>query len=307
MAHTKSMKSGFTWRRSPASNQGKTPGAAFRAKKRLGQHFIIEPEIIHKIISLAGFQSSDVVLEIGPGLGALTLPLSRIVGRVVAVEKDAHLVTLLQKRLSRAGITNVKLINHDILKWDIHEITLPSSTGIQVIGNLPYNISSPVLDKLIRNRNVLTRAVLMFQAEVGKRLTASPGGKAYGAMTLLVQYHAHTRMLLEVSKDAFNPKPKVDSIVLELDFKMPYPKRGIDEDKFSKMVKASFAHRRKTMLNSLRGVSPSWNRDVLLDAMKKCGIDPKRRAETLDMDEFLCLTDALVSTNSLTGHGVAGS
>ena len=293
------MKSGFTRRRSSVNNPGRTPGAAFRAKKRLGQHFIVEPKIIHKIIGLAGFQSSDLVLEIGPGLGALTLPLARTVGRVVAVEKDAHLVKLLQKRLSREGITNVTLINHDILKWDFHEIGPPSSTRLLVIGNLPYNISSPVLEKLIKNRNLIRRAVLMFQLEVAKRLTASPGGKAYGAMTLLVQYHAHTRMLLEVSKDAFNPKPKVDSMVLELDFKKPYPKRGIDEDKFSKMVKAAFAHRRKTMLNSLRGVSPSWNSDVLLDAMKKCEIDLKRRAETLDMDEFLCLTDALVSTNSL--------
>ena len=297
MARTKSMKSGFARCRSPASNKGKTPGAAFRAKKRLGQHFVVEPKIIHKIISLTGFQSSDVVLEIGPGLGALTLPLSRIVRRVFGVEKDAHLVEFLQKRLSKAGITNVTLINHDILKWDIHETAFYSSTGIHVVGNLPYNISSPVLDKLIRNRNVLKRAVLMFQAEVGKRLTASPGGKEYGAMTLLVQYHAHTRMLLEVSKDAFNPKPKVDSMVLELDFKMPYPKRGIDEDKLSKMVKAAFSHRRKTMVNSLMAVCPSWNRDILLDAMKKCGIDPKRRAETLDMDEFLCLAGTLELTD----------
>ena len=293
------MKPGSARHRPVEKDSGKIGGPGFRAKKRLGQHFLVEPKIIHKIIACARFTESDLVLEIGPGKGALTLPLARSVGRVVAIEKDALLVSLLQKRLNRAGINNVTLINHDILKWDFNEMRPPSSNRLLVIGNLPYNISSPVLDKLIKNRNLIGRAVLMFQLEVAKRLTASPGGKAYGAMTLLVQYHAHTRMLLEVSKDAFNPKPKVDSMVLELDFKKPYPKRGIDEDKFSKMVKAAFAHRRKTMLNSLRGVSPSWNSDVLLDAMKKCEIDLKRRAETLDMDEFLCLTDALVSTNSL--------
>jgi 16S rRNA (adenine1518-N6/adenine1519-N6)-dimethyltransferase len=274
---------------------GKIGRPEFRATKRLGQHFLVETKIIHKIIACAGLTESDLVLEIGPGKGALTLPLARSVGRVVAIEKDAVLVNILQHRLNRTGINNVTLINHDILKWDFHEIRLPSSTRLLVIGNLPYNISSPVLDKLIKNRNLLSKAVLMFQLEVAKRLTAFPGGKAYGAMTLSIQYYAHTRVLLEVTKDAFNPKPKVDSMVLELDFKKPYPRRALNEDTFKKVLKGSFAHRRKTMINSLRGLSRFWDRDILLEAMKTCGIDPKRRAETLDMDEFICLSDALPS------------
>lgn len=298
MAHTKSIKPESAWR-PVEQDTGKIGGPGFRAKKRLGQHFLVEPKIIHKIIACARFTESDLVLEIGPGKGALTLPLARSVGRLVAIEKDALLVSLLQKRLNRAGINNVTLINHDILKWDFQKIRQPSSTRLLVIGNLPYNISSPVLDKLIKNRNLLNRAVLMFQLEVAKRLTASPGGKAYGAMTIFIQYHAHTRILLEVSKDAFSPKPEVDSMVVELDFKKPYPKRALNEDTFKKVFKGAFAHRRKTMINSLRVLSQFWDRDVLLEAMKTCGIDPKRRAETLDMDEFLCLSDALGSTNFL--------
>ena len=299
MAHTKSIKPESARHRPVKRDSDKIGGPGFRAKKRLGQHFLVEPKIIHKIIACAGFKESDLVLEIGPGKGALTVPLARSVGRILAIEKDAFLVSLLQKRLKKAGINNVTLINYDILKWDFHKIRPPSSGRLLVIGNLPYNISSPVLDKLIKNQNLLNRAVLMFQLEVAKRLTASPGGKAYGAMTIFIQYHAHTRILLEISKDAFNPKPEVDSMVLELNFKKPYPKRALNEDTFKKVLKGAFAHRRKTIINSLRVLSQFWDRDVLLEAMRTCGIDPKRRAETLNIDEFICLSDALESTNFL--------
>lgn len=268
----------------------------FRPKKSLGQHFLVDPEIIRKIIARAGFQVSDLVLEIGPGLGALTLPLAQSVGHVVAVEKDPYLMGLLDKKLSRAGITNVTLVNHDILTYDFHDTGICLPQKIQVIGNLPYNISSPFLEKLIENRSLIGRAVLMFQLEVARRLSASPGGKAYGAITLVLQYHACTAILVEAPKEAFYPAPKVDSMVLELDFERPYPRHAIDEADFKKLVKSAFAHRRKTLLNSLKGFSPSWDREALSGAMKKCGIDPERRAETLDMDEFLCLSSALKLT-----------
>ena len=298
MAHTPSIKSGSAHSHSARRDARRMRGQGYYAKKRLGQHFLVDPEIIHRIVALAGFQDSDRVLEIGPGQGALTLPLARTVGHVVAVEKDAHLVHALQTRLNRAGITNVTLINHDILTWDFCNLRSPSSARILVIGNLPYNISSPVLEKLIENRELIRRAVLMFQLEVAKRLTASPGGKAYGAMTLWVKYHAHSRPLFEVSKDAFNPKPKVNSMVIELDFERPHPGRLFNNERyFKKIVKGAFAHRRKTMVNSLKGMSPTLDREILLEVMKKCGIDPGRRAETLDIDEFLCLTSAFADSD----------
>ena len=275
----------------PTRSIRRRPG--FRPRKRLGQHFLVDSEIVRQIIARAGFEMSDRVLEIGPGLGALTLPLAQSVAHIVAVEKDTQLAALLKKKLTRTGITNVTVVNHDILTFDIKDMGGNSSERLSIIGNLPYNISSPLLEKLTENRHLIGRAVLMFQLEVAKRIIAPPGGKTYGAMTLLVQYHALPTVLLEVSKHAFRPRPKVDSMVLELDFERPYPERALNEDDFKKVVRGAFAHRRKTILNSLEGFSLSWSREVLLEAMKKCHIDPGRRAETLNMNDFLCLTSVL--------------
>ncbi|MBN1276630.1 MAG: ribosomal RNA small subunit methyltransferase A [Deltaproteobacteria bacterium] len=267
-------------------------------KKSLGQHFLTDPALINKIVALARSESSEVVLEIGPGKGALTLPLSRAVGRVIAVEKDARLVELLKEKLSREAISNVEIINQDILEFDMCRLASPSQNRYKVLGNLPYNISSPVLEKLIENQSILSRAVLMFQKEVAERLCASPGGKTYGALTVLVRYHAAASAMLKAPREVFYPKPKVDSMVLELDFERPYSRRADDEAVFKKVVKAAFSHRRKTLLNSLGLFYHSWDRGILEDAMKMCKIDPKRRAETLDMDEFLSLASALSLTKN---------
>lgn len=264
-----------------------------RPKKRLGQHYLVNPAVIDEIVARSGFQSSDLVLEIGPGMGALTLPLAPLVGHIIAVEKDGELVNVLGEKLTRAGVTNVTIINRDILEWDLNEINPFGLSRIQVAGNLPYNISSFVLEKLIDNRAKLGRAVLMFQSEFAKRLTASPGNKAYGAMTLLVRYHTSARMLFEVTRESFHPVPKVDSMLVELDFGQPYPRRSTHEADFEKVVKGAFSHRRKMLLNSLTNFSPAWSRKRLLQALRECGIDPGRRAESLDMDDFLCLSTAL--------------
>ena len=268
-------------------------GEDLRPKKWLGQHFLVDAGVTERIISSAGFQPSDVVLEIGPGQGALTLPLSRTVSHILAVEKDLRFTEFLRKKISRLGISNVTLVNHDILSFDFNDIPFPPSGKIRVIGNLPYNISSPVLEKLIQNRERLAQAVLMFQLEVAKRLTASPGNKDYGALTLLIQYHATSTPLLKVSKSAFYPIPKIDSMVVELNFERPYPGSAVGEADFRNVVKGSFAHRRKTLLNSLKGFLPEWTPDILLKGITSCGIDPKRRAETLHMDEFLRLAGTL--------------
>jgi 16S rRNA (adenine1518-N6/adenine1519-N6)-dimethyltransferase len=166
---------------------------------------------------------------------------------------------------------------------------------MKVIGNLPYNISTPFLERLVENRNLVSRAVLMFQLELARRLTASPGNKEFGAMTVLVQYHAHICPLLEVSKASFYPKPKVDSMVLELNFERPHPRRADDEAKFKMVVRGAFTHRRKTLLNSLRRALSPRTSEEILDALRKCAIDPGKRAETLNIDDFLCLTNALPS------------
>jgi len=265
----------------------------FRPKRRLGQHFLRDPRIIRRLIALAGFDRSDRVLEIGPGLGALTFPLAASVRHLVAVEKDAEAAEILKRRLSQKGIDNVTLIQGDILKLDLREMASHRDGEISLIGNLPYNISSPLLEKLIHHRKLLTKAVLTFQIELARRLSASPGGREYGAITVLVQYHARLHSLMEIPREAFHPRPKVGSMVLELDFTKPYPKRASDEGNFRKVVKAAFSHRRKTLLNSLRGAAPSLGAAQILEALEACGIDPGVRAEALAMDDFLRLSESL--------------
>jgi 16S rRNA (adenine1518-N6/adenine1519-N6)-dimethyltransferase len=264
-------------------------------KKSLGQHFLRDTGVVHKIISKAMLEPSDHILEIGPGLGALTIPLAPLVHHIVAIEKDPRLSEMLEKRLAHQGISNVRLINDDILRMDLEGIAGVPERKMKVIGNLPYNISTPFLERLVVNRNLVSRAVLMFQLELARRLTAHPGNKEFGAMTVLVQYHAHISPLLKVSKTSFYPRPKVDSMVLELDFQRPHPRRAEDEARFKAVVRGAFAYRRKTLLNSLKRTVSSRTSEEILAALNNCGIGPEKRAETLHIDQFLCLTSALTA------------
>jgi 16S rRNA (adenine1518-N6/adenine1519-N6)-dimethyltransferase len=274
-------------------------GRPFRPKKRLGQNFLVDPAISEKIVSLSGFMSEETVLEIGPGKGALTLPLAKRVKHVLAVEKDAQLVDWLRERLNRVGLNNVTLIHGDILKLDWRSLREYFEDRISVVGNLPYNISSPVLEKMCQNPQWMGRAVLMFQKEVAQRLTATSGNKAYGALTLLVQYHAKVFSLLKVQKGSFFPVPKVDSMVVSLDFETPYPQRAVHEAFFRKVVKGAFAHRRKTIFNSLKGAMPDQAPESIMAALTGCGIDPGKRAEVLEMENFLRLSVALTIDNRI--------
>jgi 16S rRNA (adenine1518-N6/adenine1519-N6)-dimethyltransferase len=270
-----------------------------RPKKRLGQNFLVDPTLCDKIIALSEFTTEDTVLEIGPGKGALTLPLAGRVKHVVAVEKDGDLLDWLNHRLFEVGIRNVTLLHEDILKVDWRALRTYFPEKIRAIGNLPYNISTPVLERMCRNHPWMGRATLMFQLEVAERLTAFPGTKAYGAMTLLVRYHARAVRLLKVFKGSFFPVPKVDSMVLSLDFEKPYPERAVDEECFRKVVKGAFAHRRKTILNSLKDALPNQTRESLLYALAACGIDSVKRAEVLEMGDFLRLSSKLSIDNEM--------
>ena len=274
-------------------------GEPFRPKKKLGQNFLVDPFISDEIISLSGFSAEDTVLEIGPGKGALTLPLAGKVKHVVAVEKDGQLVDWLNDRLHEEGLNNVTLLHEDILKVDWQTLKKYFDGRIPVIGNLPYNIASPVLEKMCRHSQWMGQAILMFQKEVADRLTALSGGKTYGALTLLVQYHAKAISVLKVLKGSFFPVPKVDSMVVSLDFEKPYPHRTVHEAVFKEVVKGAFAHRRKTIINSLRGALQDQTRESLLTALAACGIDPGKRAEVLDMADFLRLSSTLAIDNRI--------
>jgi 16S rRNA (adenine1518-N6/adenine1519-N6)-dimethyltransferase len=259
----------------------------------LGQHFLRDHSFVDRIISRSGFLPSSQVLEVGPGLGALTLPLSRSVAHVYAVEKDAELVKRLGEELDRRSVNNVTLIHQDILRTDFKELPVPAGEVLEVIGNLPYNISTPFLEKLLDNRKGIGKAILMFQREVAERLIAAPGGRQYGSLTVLVQYQARLFPVLEVPKKAFYPVPKIDSMVIGLDFKAPHPRRASDEENLKKVVRGAFSHRRKTLLNSFKGSPYEFSTEDLRDACRACGIDTGKRAETLSLDDFICLSSRL--------------
>ncbi len=275
-----------------------TPLSGLRAKKRFGQHFLKDRRVIHEILELSGLDSSNRILEIGPGRGALTFPLTERVDHILAVEKDRDLATWLQAKLEARKIRNAEVVCGDILRFDFSMLDSFSSERIHVIGNLPYNVSTPVLEALIDQRRRFSRAILMFQKEVADRLAASPGGRAYGALTVLVGLHATVRRLLRVGKKSFHPIPRVDSTVVELDFDLPHSPQPADEARFRAVVKGAFNHRRKTLQNALLASFPAWDRDAVGRVLADCRIEPGRRAETLSVDDFLRLSEAFPPTQS---------
>lgn len=267
-----------------------------RAKKRLGQCFLVNLSVAKKIVQASNLSPPNTVLEIGPGLGALTIPLARSVKRVIAIEKDEELFSWLSNKLYQEKITNVTLIHHDILKLNFEDLKEFFDHRIIVLGNLPFNISSPLVAKLLHHHKCIDRAVLMFQREFAERLISQPGTKSYGAITVILRYRARAKKLLRVSSGSFFPRPKVESMVLELDFKHPWPRCPVDDERLKRVVKPAFLQRRKTLINALLGAPENWEKEVILKALCSCGIDPARRAETLDMDEFISLAQLLSLT-----------
>jgi 16S rRNA (adenine1518-N6/adenine1519-N6)-dimethyltransferase len=294
MAQIKGTQSARSISRASLINSG------VRAKKSLGQHFLDDPAIIDNIIDKANFGKNDIVVEIGSGLGALTIPVLPYIHHLIAVEKDPVLIDIVKERLSLDLQEKLTFVPGDVLKLDIKEIFDRFKRKIRILGNLPYNISSPILEKLIFNRNYIKNAILMFQYELAQRLVAAPGNKDYGALSVICQYYARLSPLIKVGKNSFYPKPKVDSMVLEIDFEKPYPYQVKNEDFFHKIIKAAFSCRRKTILNSLeRGLKYS-PRETIAEALKDSMIDPKQRAETLTIEDYIKLTSALISDRAIT-------
>lgn len=264
-----------------------------RAKKQLGQNFLNDPRVAETIVERSGVDSRTVVLEIGAGLGALTVPLARKAARVLAIEKDKELVPLLKTELLAKGLANVEVTAADILALDWDVLTQQQNDQLVVMGNLPYNISSQILVRLIRHRRRVQRAVLMFQKELAQRITAGPGNRDYGRLSVMLQYCARIRPMLELKASQFYPRPKVDSIVLEIRFLPEPPEPAADEAFFFRVVKAAFGQRRKTLRNALGGselhVAPAAAAAVL----ESVAIAPTRRAETLSISEFVALSNAL--------------
>lgn len=258
-----------------------------RPLKRLGQHFLVDPNIVRKILALAELQSEETVLEIGPGRGILTRALAAAARAVVAIEVDPKLHAYLAETF--ADRANVDLRLGDALAFDY--LNLPPRTV--VVANLPYYVSTPLLMKLLDARARFDRMVLMLQTEVARRLVAGPGTGEYGSLSVVTQHAAEVSMAFQVSPGCFRPRPEVGSAVVSLVIRRESPVGVADEAAFARIVRASFAHRRKTIANSLRdeGLPP----DRIAAALTRAGIAPSRRAETLGLHEFAALTAALES------------
>ena len=281
---------------SPATIKDIRERYGFRLTKSLGQNFLTDKNIIDNIIEASNIGENDLVIEIGPGIGVITKEAAAKAGSVIAVEIDKNLIPILQETL--ADETNVKIINRDILKTDLTAVieeekkNFPQMESVRIIGNLPYYITTPIIMKLLEDGVPADSITVMMQKEVADRIKAAPGNKERGALSVAVQYYCQVVKVTDVPKEVFVPAPKVDSTVLRLDIRKEKPVELKDDKLFFKAVKSGFAQRRKTLLNSLAS-GTGLGKDKIGQILEEAGIDPGRRAETLDIDEFAKIANGM--------------
>jgi 16S rRNA (adenine1518-N6/adenine1519-N6)-dimethyltransferase len=268
-----------------------SPGEYFhqrksRPRKRFGQHFLSQPSTALKIVQSAELSDDDAVVEIGPGLGSLTRFIPLQVKKLHLVELDKEIVEYLRERIPAE---NAVIHQLDALSFDFGNLFDIEKRRLIVLGNLPYNISSPLMFHLLESFPAIERAVFMVQKELGMRFAAAPGTKDYGVLTVLLGIYSEVRTLFTVGPRQFYPPPKVDSVVLRIDFAKEQPV-GPNFDFLRKLVSKAFQQRRKTLANSLAGVF-GLSSAALGDAFEQASIDPKRRPETLSPKEFLALAE----------------
>jgi 16S rRNA (adenine1518-N6/adenine1519-N6)-dimethyltransferase len=245
-------------------------------KKRYGQHFLSDRNILQRIVRLAGITSQDTVVEIGPGAGTLTRELASAARRVIAIEIDRDLIANLRSSLP----ANVEIVEADALQTNL---ALLAGTRFHLIGNLPYNISTPLLKQFISERGDILDVTIMLQKEVAERLRAKPGTKDYGPLSVLIQYYATPIWGFTVPPGAFTPRPKVDSAVIRLEWKHGIP----DSKEFTDFVHRAFGSRRKKLINNLVTICSTRSREEISAVMQASGLSPDARAETLTVEQFL--------------------
>ena len=272
----------------------------FRVKKKLGQHFMVSPRVLQRIIELAEIQPEDRVLEIGPGLGALTQFLAEKAQQVVAVEIDTTLLPLLRETL--AGYPQVQVVQGDILQVNLDEVmqaakgsTLEVNSQYKVVGNLPYYITSPIVMKVLEGGYQIGNLVMLVQKEVAQRMAAKPATKEYGLLSVAVQFYAEVYCGGEVPRDAFWPQPEVESALVKLVPRKEPPVKVIDRPFFFWVARAAFGQRRKTLLNALVGAPGPFklNREEVVSHLINLNIDPRRRGETLNLAELAEVSNRL--------------
>ncbi|WP_391558655.1 16S rRNA (adenine(1518)-N(6)/adenine(1519)-N(6))-dimethyltransferase RsmA [Robertmurraya sp.] len=269
----------------------------FSFKKSLGQNFLIDTNILKRIVDHANLTEKSGAIEIGPGIGALTEQLARNSEKVVAFEIDQRLLPILKETL--APYPNTTIIHEDVLKANVKEVIGEQFTGIEdimVVANLPYYVTTPIIMKLLEEKLPIRGIVCMLQKEVADRIAAKPGGKEYGSLSIAVQYYTEAETVMVVPKTVFMPQPNVDSAVIRLTVREEPAVKVRNEDFFFQVTRASFAQRRKTILNNLTSQLPDGKikKDKILQALEKAEIEPSRRGETLSIAEFAQLSDALL-------------
>ncbi|MBY0164054.1 16S rRNA (adenine(1518)-N(6)/adenine(1519)-N(6))-dimethyltransferase RsmA [Paenibacillus lautus] len=271
----------------------------FSFKKSLGQNFLIDQNILYKIVEAAGLDGEKGALEIGPGIGALTEKLAQTAGTVTAVEIDQRLIPILREVLE--PYENVRVHHGDVLKVDLHELfrqDFGDVSKVSVVANLPYYVTTPILMKLLEEKLPLENIVVMIQKEVAERMAAAPGSKDYGSLSIAVQYYSEPKLVCIVPHTVFIPQPNVESAVIRLAVREQPPVRVEDERFFFEVVQASFAQRRKTIANNLKSrFFPGEGRERLEQLLQEAGIEPSRRGETLSIEEYARLSNVLFSAN----------
>ena len=264
----------------------------FKFSKSLGQNFLIDDNVIERILEGARLSETDRIIEVGPGIGTLTREMGKVAENVVAIEIDKTLIPILKETL--ADLDNVEVVNEDILKVDVQGLINEKLNGgpVKLVANLPYYITTPIVMKFLEEDIPVTDIVVMVQKEVADRMNAKPSTKDYGALSVAVQYYCDTEIVAKAPRHMFVPQPNVDSIVIGLHVRDEKKYVVDNEDIFFKTVKASFGQRRKTLLNSLGGLG-FLSKDQIREALQAANIDEKRRGETLSIDEFANLSNEI--------------
>lgn len=263
----------------------------FKFSKSLGQNFLIDGNIVKKIVRDAGITKDDYILEVGPGIGTLTEELSLRAKKVVAVEIDKNLLPILDITLKR--YENIEILHGDILDIDIKQLIDERLEGgpVKVVANLPYYVTTPIIARFLEEDLNVESLTIMVQKEVAQRMVSKEGSKVYGSLSVFVNFYSEPEILLNVPKSVFMPSPKIDSAVIRLNMKKDLPR--VDKDQFFKVVKASFSKRRKTILNALSSYGFQLTKEEFKTALENAAIDPKSRAEELNLEQFASLSEAL--------------
>ncbi|MBE5964986.1 MAG: 16S rRNA (adenine(1518)-N(6)/adenine(1519)-N(6))-dimethyltransferase RsmA [Lachnospira sp.] len=265
----------------------------FMFQKKFGQNFLIDSNIVEKIVREANVTKEDMVLEIGPGIGTMTQYLCEAAKNVVVVEIDKNLIPILGETL--AAYDNVTIINEDILKVDINELAEKYNGGrpIKVVANLPYYITTPIIMQLFESNVPIDSITIMVQKEVADRMQVGPGTKDYGALSLAVQYYANPKIVLNVPPTCFMPKPNVGSAVIKLTRHTDNPVNPKDAKFMFKLIRAAFNQRRKTLMNALNNAPDiNYSKEQIANAIKTAGFSETIRGEALTLEEFARLSDA---------------